>query len=167
MSVNHLSPSAFAVLRHRNWTGLSFAKLIDTGRLPIVERKLKESDCLKQAILEDAANAALGEVALVEEIPARREVVREVEAACKAISEGERVLYDGVELFTAIMLADEHDAAHRAVEIACEVAAQKEENELRWDPSRLILFLEENEQYGDDWSEEIKELKAAAQKPSA
>ena len=36
---------------------------------------------------------------------------------------------------------------------------QKEENELRWDPSRLILFLEENEQYGDDWSEEIKELK--------
>ena len=23
----------------------------------------------------------------------------------------------------------------------------------------VILFLEENEQYGDDWSEEIKELK--------
>ena len=29
----------------------------------------------------------------------------------------------------------------------------------QWNPSRLIRFLEENEQYGDDWNEEIRELK--------
>ena len=98
MSVNHLSPSAFAVLRHRNWTGLSLAELIETGRVPLVNH----------AILA-AADAALGEVALVEDIPARREVVREVQDAAKAIVEEERVLRDGVELFTAIMLADHNE----------------------------------------------------------
>ena len=30
----------------------------------------------------------------------------------------------------------------------------------------IILFLEENEQYGDDWSEEIKELKKLIAKKS-
>ena len=59
--------------------------------------------------IDAAADAALGEVALVEEIPARREVVREVQDAAKAIVEGERVLRDGVELFTAIMLADRNE----------------------------------------------------------
>ncbi len=30
----------------------------------------------------------------------------------------------------------------------------------------IILFLEENEQYGDDWSDEIKELKKLIAKKS-
>ena len=72
--------------------------------------------------LDFTTDEVLGEVTLVEDIPARREVVREVQDAAKAIIEGEQVLYDGVELFTAIMLADEQDAAHRAVRLA-EMAA--------------------------------------------
>ena len=122
MYVNHLSPSAFAVLRHRNWTGLSLAQLIDTGRVPPIVRELGSPH---PEAIDAAADAALGEVALVEDIPARREVVGEVQDAAKAIVDGEKVLHDGVELFTAIMLADHAESTERAFEIACEVAAQK------------------------------------------
>ena len=110
-----ISAAAFTVLRHRNWTGLSLAQLIDTGRVPLIVRELGSPH---PEAIDAAADAALGEVALVEDIPARREVVREVQDAAKAIIEGEQVLYDKVELFTAIMLADQHDANHRAVESA-------------------------------------------------
>lgn len=121
MSVNHLSPSAFAVLRHRNWTGLSLAKLIDSGRVPLIVRELGSPH---PEAIDAAADAALGEVALVEDIPARREVVREVQDAAKAIVEGERVLHDGVELFTAIMLAD-HNENHDLLDAIDHLKAQK------------------------------------------
>ena len=120
MSVNHLSPSAFAVLRHRNWTGLSLAELIETGRVPLIVRELGSPH---PEAIDAAADAALGEVALVEDIPARREVVREVQDAAKAIVEGERVLRDGVELFTAIMLAD-HNENHDLLDAIDHLKAQ-------------------------------------------
>lgn len=110
-----ISAAAFTVLRYRNWTGLALAELIETGRVPLMVRELGSPH---PEAIDAAADAALGEVALVEDIPARREVVREVQVAAKAIIEGEKVLYDKVELFTAIMLADQHDADHRAVESA-------------------------------------------------
>jgi len=114
-----ISAAAFAVLRHRNWTGLSLAQLLDTGRVPLIVRELGSPH---PEFLDFTADEALGEVALVEEIPARREVVREVQVAAKAIIEGDQVLHDGVELFTAIMLADAHDADLAAVRLA-EMAA--------------------------------------------
>ncbi len=138
MSVNHLSPSAFTVLRYRNWTGLALAELIETGRVPLIVRELGSPH---PEAIDAAADAALGEVALVEDIPARREVVREVQAAAKAIVEGDQVLYGKVELFTAIMLADQHDANHRAVEMsvalhrAAKIAADLEVNPAPQKPS--------------------------------
>ena len=64
-----------------------------------------------------------------------------MQAAAKAIIEGDQVLYDGVELFTAIMLADQHDANHRAVEMAvalhraAKIAADLEVNPAPQKPS--------------------------------